>query len=307
MRSSQTEKHVAQAPRRTPVTGPKALLSVGLIGILWGLNWPAVKTLLIEIEPLSIRAMAFPLAAIALAVIVKYRGQSLKIAPGEFLPIALTGLFLVFGFNMLTSLGQVLVQSSKAAIIAYLMPALTALLATIILGERMTARIALALALGVAGLFALALEDLQSIVAEPVGPAIMLSAALSWAIGNVLLKARIWRTDPLVMTVWFFALATTIAWPVVWFFENPSQTTIPSALTLAIMAYHIFGPMVLCYLMWTQALKTLPATTASIAVLTAPVTGVIASIVILGEPATWQKIAALGLILASIAATTRKA
>ena len=70
--------------------------------------------------------MAFPIAAVLLAIVAKIRGDSLRPAPGEFFAIALTGLLVVFGFNVLTTLGQMLTETSKAAIIAYTMPAMTA-------------------------------------------------------------------------------------------------------------------------------------------------------------------------------------
>lgn len=37
-----------------------------LIGVLWGLNWPAVKFMLTELPPLTIRALAFPIAGLVL-------------------------------------------------------------------------------------------------------------------------------------------------------------------------------------------------------------------------------------------------
>lgn len=39
-----------------------------LIGVLWGANWPAVKFMLTELPPLTIRALAFPIAGLVLAL-----------------------------------------------------------------------------------------------------------------------------------------------------------------------------------------------------------------------------------------------
>ena len=47
------------------------ILTVLLIGLLWGLNWPAVKFMLTEMPPLTIRAVALSLAAIMLAILGK--------------------------------------------------------------------------------------------------------------------------------------------------------------------------------------------------------------------------------------------
>lgn len=282
------------------------LLIVGLVGVLWGLNWPTVKFLLTEIEPLTLRALAFPSAAVILAVAAWLNGQRLLLPRSEIWPVAITGLFLVFGFNALTSLGQVLVETSKAAIIAYTMPPITAILSVIWLRERLSMAVVLALGLSLVGLGILASENLDSLIEEPLGPVIMLAAALSWAIGNVSLKARAWALAPLALTVWFFIFATLVIWPLVLIFETPSEQIIPSPPVIAAFAYHVLGPMVVCYLLWTRLLERLPATTAAIAVLTAPIAGVLSSLLLLGDQATWQKMTALALIVSSIAMTLIK-
>jgi drug/metabolite transporter (DMT)-like permease len=126
---------------RSSVSGA-SIFAVLLIGVLWGLNWPAVKFVLTEIEPLTIRAVAFTLAALGLTAIVRFKGLPMQPPRDEVWPIFIAGFFLVFGFNAMTSLGQILVETSKATIIAYTMPALTAGLAAGFLGERFDKRVA---------------------------------------------------------------------------------------------------------------------------------------------------------------------
>ena len=111
------------------------ILTVLLIGLLWGLNWPAVKFMLTEMPPLTIRAVALSLAAIMLAILGKTKGLQLRPAPGDRMHMVITGLLVIFGFNVFTALGQLLTETSKAAIIAFTMPAFTAVFAAIFLGE----------------------------------------------------------------------------------------------------------------------------------------------------------------------------
>ena len=277
-----------------------------LVGVLWGLNWPAVKVLLTEVPPLTIRGMAFPAAALLLAAIAVIRGESLRVPRGEALPMVLTGLFVVFGFNMLTVLAQVTVPASNAAIIAYTMPAITAVLAAIFLRERAGLRVWMALGLGMAGLAVLASADVAGLIAEPLGPGIMVLAALSWSIGNVMLKARKWSMPPLALTVWFFVVSTLAAWPLIAIFEPPVMREWPSAQVMVVMVYHVAGPMVACYALWTILVARLPATVAGISVLTSPVVGVLSAAWLLDDPLTWQKGIALAMIVASVVVTLRR-
>ena len=281
------------------------MVTVALIGLFWGLNWPAVKFMLSEMPPVTIRAMAFPIAAFLLFLFARWRGLPLRPAKGEAVPMVLTGLLVIFGFNVLTVIGQMLTETSRAAIIAYTMPALTALLASVFLGERLGRRAGAALVIGMTGLAFLASEDFAALVAQPTGPAVMFCAALSWAAGNVALKARQWSLPPLSLTIWFFVASTIAAWPLVLVFEAPWQQSLPSLPVVATLIYHALGPMVVCYVLWTTLVGQVPATVAAIATLLAPVVGVLSSVWLLGDVFTWQKLIALVLVLVSIVLVQR--
>ena len=275
-----------------------------LIGVLWGLNWPAVKFLLTEIPPLTLRAVSFTAAASILAVVVTIIKQPLRLKKDEALATSIVGVFLIFGFNVLTAFGQIFLESSKAAIIAYTMPSLTAVLATFYLRERLGTRVVIALLVAMSGLAFLASENLTSLIENPFGPVIMIFAALSWALGNVGLKSRKWRLQPLPLTVWFFAFSSLATWPLVFIWEPIWQQNLPSLQVLATLTFHILGPMISCYILWAVLVARLPAAIAAISALTAPVVGVLSSIFLLNDVMTWQKSAALAAIIFSIVVTT---
>lgn len=283
-----------------PRSAAAQLPAVLILGLFWGLNWPTVKFLLQELPPVTLRAWAFPCAAILLALIAKATGQPLTPRRSELPRIAIAGLLVVFGFNVMTSIGQTLTETSKAAIIAYTMPALTAVLAALFLGERLTGRRVLALALGMAGIGVLAAGNLDALIAAPEGPAIMMGAALSWALGNVALKGFRWSLPPISLTVWFFAFSAVAVWPLALALESPPSPAEVSNATLAVFAWHVLGPMVTSYALWTMLVSRLPATVAAISTLTAPVTGVLSAALLLDDPLTLGKTVALGLVAASI-------
>ena len=207
---------------------------------------------------------------------------------------------MVCGFNVLTTIGQLLIESSKAAIIAYSMPAMTAGLAALFLGERLGVKGGTALFAGMLGIAVLASESLSAWVEAPAGPLVMLLAAFSWAAGNVMLKGRDWQLEALPLTVWFFAVSSLTVWPLVLVFEPPWLQSWPSVPVAATLLYHALGPMVICYALWTVLVDRLPASVAAITALLAPVVGVLSSLILLGEAVTWQKLVALALILVSI-------
>lgn len=279
------------------------LSMVVLLGLLWGLNWPAVKFMLSEIPPLTLRAFGFSCAAVTLFVIAGGLGHRLKPAQGEAASLILTAVFVVFGFNILTAMGQLFTPASNAAIIAYTMPSITAVLSVVFMGEVLLKRLIVAIGIGLAGLAVLASTNVSALLAAPLGPAIMLCSALSWSIGNIVMQTREWTLSPLARAAWFFVISTVLTWPLVLLFEPLRDFTLPSPASLWIFAFHVSGPMVTCYVLWTILLGRLSATVAAISTLIAPVVGVLSSVLFLNEDLTLQKALALVLIVISIAIT----
>lgn len=282
---------------------PVTLFMVVNIGLLWGWNWPAVKFMLAQIPPLTLRAAGFSIAALALMGIACCLGHRLRPAAGEFSSLFLTAFFVLFGFNTLTALGQLFTPSSNAAIIAYTMPSMTALLSVVFLGEVLHGRLLLAIGISLAGLGLLASADLPALIAAPLGPVLMLGAALSWSIGNVLMQARQWTLSPLARAAWFFAISAALSWPLMRAVQPAGAVSMPSTAILWVFAFHVCGPMVACYVLWTVLLGRLSATVAAISTLIAPVVGVLSSIWLLGDELSWEKMIALVLIVTSIAMT----
>ena len=286
-----------------PALGWPVFLAIGVVGTFWGLNWPTVKVLLSEIPPITVRAVSLSTAAALLGLALAVLGIRMRPRRDEIGALLLAGLLTVFGFNVLVSYGQTLTETSRAAIIAYAMPALTAMFSVWLLKERLDISRTIALVLAMGGIAVLAGEDLAGLVAEPLGPAIMFVSAISWALGIVATKARAWSIGPAAQAVWFLGASGLACWPLVLVFERPWDLPLPSTPVLWVLAWHILGPMLTCYALWTMLVGRMPASIAAIATLLAPVVAVGSSMALLGDPATVHKIAALALILASIALT----
>ncbi len=274
-----------------------------VIGVFWGLNWPAVKIVLAEIPPWTLRAIGFTLGAVLLAGLARLYGQPLLPERAQRWPLTVAGLLTVFGFNVLTAFGQLYTETSRAAIIAFTMPMWAAALSVLFLGERMTAVRAASLALGMLGLAALLQENVAALLRDPVGPLCMLGAALSWAAGTVALKRRAWTVRPVARAAWVVGCSAPPAIAAAFIAESPAQIPWPSATVLWTLAYHVLFPMVVCHAAWVSLVGGLPASVAAIGTLLIPVVGVFSAIVLLGEPLTASKLVALVLVLSSIALT----
>lgn len=271
------------------------------IGVLWGLNWPAVKFLLGALPPWTLRALAFALGTVLLAAIARAAGESLDVPKRDRMAIIGASLLTVFGFNLLTAFGQLLTETSKAAIIAFTMPMWAALLSSIFLKEKLGLNRLISLALGMGGLAVLLKSNGAEYFDHPAGFVVMLAAAISWAAGTVLMKGHAWSIQPLARATWLVGISAMPAVAGALLFERPWTLDWPPVSTFAVFAYHVVGPVAICYAAWTVLIGRLPASTAAIGTLLIPVVGVLSSSLLLGDELTLPKLTALGLIVASVA------
>ncbi len=279
------------------------LALVVTIGLFWGLNWPAVKFILGDLPPWTLRAIGLGCGTLILAALACLRGESLVPARGERLRLVVAGILTILGFNIFAAFGQLLTETSKAAIIAFTMPMWTALFSVLFLAEKLNAWRLASLCCGMLGLGVLIYDDFGAFLEAPLGPLIMLCAAISWAAGTIVLKSRQWTIAPVARTAWMMGCSALPAAIAALALEQPWRLDPPSSAVMLTLLYHIVFPMVVCHAAWITLVGRLPASVAAIGTLLVPIVGVLSASLLLGDPLTWEKLTALVLVLASIALT----
>jgi len=275
------------------------LMLVGLI-IAWGLTWPAMRFALFEMPPFSMRFVSMGLGAATLFVILRLQRRALRVEGGiAWAHVAVAGLFNIVGFSVLAAFAQLTAGTSRVVILAYTMPIWASLLARPILGERLNSARAAALALCVAGM-AVLIYPLAG-AGLPGGILLAIGAAMSWAAGTVYLKwARI-DGDPITVAAWQLVVGFLIVtlglpffegWPHLWPLHWPALV---SGIFVGIVGSGI------AYLLWFDIITRLPAMTASLGVLSVPMIGVIASVLLFGERPTLPDLIGFALIFAASA------
>jgi drug/metabolite transporter (DMT)-like permease len=272
-----------------------------LLGLVWGLNWPAVKVSLSAVSPWTLRSIGLGAAACTLFVLALAGGRSwraLHIPAGrDRLHVLLTALLNIAAFNILLTFAQLGAATSRVAIITYSMPLWATLMAWVLLRERLDAMRCAGLVLGAAGLAVL----IAPLAAGGLPPGIQyaLAAALTWAAGTVYMKwARI-AAPPLAIAAWQLLIGALAALTGLLSFEGiPHPGPLPAAVLWA-LAYHIFFGMALGYILWFRIIAQLPAGTAALGTLLVPVVGVSGAVLLLGEHPSPADMLGFGLIFAA--------
>jgi drug/metabolite transporter (DMT)-like permease len=271
-----------------------ARLTLVLVTIIWGLNWPSARFGLQDFSPWIFRTISFGASALVLLAIAKRRCISLHVERGAARwHLAVAGLLSIGGFGVLAAFAQLATTTSRTAICAYTMPIWATLLARIFLGERLDAWRCGALLIGAGGLLVL----FRPLLAEgiPVGALYALGSAVSWAAGTVYLKwARI-AGHPIAITAWQL-VAGTIAVAIGLLIDGSEVGADIRLSSLAGLLYSTFVGTALAYLLWFQSVSRLPASTAGLGTLLVPVIGVVASMLLLGDRPTGSDLIGFGLI-----------
>ncbi len=113
------------------------LLLVTALG--WGSNWPLLKLILAEMPPFAARGWAGMLAAAALVLAARVTRVKLAVPRGMGGRLVLYSLLNVTAWMGITTVAMVWLLATEGAIAAYTMPIWAALLAWLVLGERMGA------------------------------------------------------------------------------------------------------------------------------------------------------------------------
>jgi drug/metabolite transporter (DMT)-like permease len=266
----------------------------------WGFNWPMMKLALAEVPVWTFRGACVVLGALGLFLIARLNGLAMLPPRHQWGRLALTALFNVALWNVLIAYALTLLPAGRSVILAYTMPLWVVLLSSAVLGERLTPRRLVGLALGMGGMLLLIARDLHALQAAPLGTALALSAALAWGIGTVLLKRYPVSMPTTSFTGWQLLVG---GMPIVLgalAFEAQRWQPISPAATFA-FAYNVIIAFVLCYWAWYKLVASASAGVSALGTLLIPVVGVFSSMLVLGERPSLAEYLAMGLVIASLA------
>jgi drug/metabolite transporter (DMT)-like permease len=286
-------------PRRGADAAASAKLLVVVMGVAWGFNWVAARIILTALPPWTMRALGIGLGALTLFAAAAIAGISLAVPRGERLKILIAAFFNVGIFNVCSAYAQIYGTTSRAIVIAYSMPIWSALLAYLVLREKLNAVKLAALALCAAGLAILILPLARAGI--PFGALFALICAWSWAAGTIYLKWAHIRAATLAVAAWQLLFGWLMLAAGTLIFEGVPQLWPLPPHILAWIGYNGLIGMGLAYFLWFVVIGRLPATTASLGSLLVPVIGVIGSAWLVSERPSLSDMIGFACIFASAA------
>jgi O-acetylserine/cysteine efflux transporter len=265
------------------------------VAVVWGVAFVATRLALDAFSPPQLTALRFLIAAVPALVVPRPR-----LAWGRLVAVGLTlftGQFLFQFFaiasGMPPGLASIVVQTQALFTIAF---------AAAALGQRPTRRQTAGTGLGLAGLLVITTTvggDLSR-----TGLALALVSAISWAIGNVLIK-RVGHVDMLGLVVWASLVPPLPALGLSLAIDGPSaaRSALGHASWTSVAAVLYLGSIatVGAYAAWGVLLRRHPAASVTPFALLAPFVAACASSLVFRERFGPARLAGMALVLLGLA------
>lgn len=273
-------------PEVDPRERRRTELGLLLMVVLWAVNFSVVKVALERMDPLGFNALRFPLASLALWLILRHRGP-IRLPPRrDVAKIVALGVVGNVVYQLLFILGIDRTLAGNAALLLAATPVWTALLSRIFGGERHPARVWLGvggtlagLALVVAGSGASMGLDSRTLAGD-----LMLGAgSIAWAIYTVGAKTPIARHGSMAVTAWTLWVGTAF----LLFLGLPDLArqdwSILGPGFWAAVLFSGVGSIALAYLFWYQGVRVLGGTRTAAHSNLVPVVALVVAWLWLGE------------------------
>jgi O-acetylserine/cysteine efflux transporter len=275
-----------------------SLLAI-LVMVVWGANFVVIDEGLADVPPLLFLAMRFTFVALPLVFFVPLPRASWRnvVAVGTFMSLGqFSLLYLALHLGMPAGLASLVLQAQVI---------FTIVIAAIAIREPPTRRQVLGAVIGTVGL---ALVVAAHGASAPVVPVlVMLGAAMSWAIGNVIAR-RAGVSSGFSLVVWSALVVPLPALGLSLLVDGTDEVgralTHLSATAIASTAYTALGASLLGYGIWNSLLARHPASAVVPFVLLVPVVGIATAWIVQDEVPTVLELVGGAIMLAGVAAAT---
>jgi drug/metabolite transporter (DMT)-like permease len=283
----------------TRITGFDLFLIL-VVTCSWGLNYPIMKFVVTHYPPSSFRAITFILGTLVIGLYAWNRGESLVVPRGErwrtlqlSIPnMVLWHLGLVYGISLL--------NSGRAAIIGYTMPVWTLMASVLLYRNPLTWRAALGVLCSLIATLLLAREEMSHFAGQPLGLAFTFGAAISWGIGNAMMKHSRLSISSISLTFWML-LTGAVCFSVMALLFERNDLHWPQATQWLAIVYGGVMTFAVSYVAWFRVARKLTPVTSGLSIMLVPVVGVFGGHFFLGELLGASDVLALLFILTAMA------
>jgi len=286
----------------------RVLVAFGLVYVIWGSTYLAIRVMIASIPPALSAALRFTIAGPLMLMVMRLSGRRLLAPARELGSLALVGFLLLVCGNGLVVWSEQYVASGLAALMVATVPLWISVLGTVLPGgERLAPTGWAGIGLGMVGLGALVWPQLTAgFSAELRGEAALVLASLSWASGSLYAKRKQWTLSPLVATGWEMLFAGLVLSVIAAGSGELSRFSPSTASWLALAYLVVFGSCI-AFSAYIWLLHHVAAPKVATYAYVNPIIAVLLGCLFVGEPFTvWMAIGTPIIIAAVVLVTTAR-
>ncbi|HEV2520047.1 MAG TPA: DMT family transporter [Thermoplasmata archaeon] len=284
-----------------PVGDRQGLAIVVLLGLIWGSAYPVIRYgILAGATPIAFAAARYAISALAIAALAAATRLPRPTGPSLLLS-GLLGIPIVGVYGLLLYWGEQTTSGGLSSILIGTTPLLTVLVALPILSAEPLHRAGyLGLGVGFAGVVVLVAPPPGVTLASSLwGPLAVLGAAVSFAMGSVLLRARRPEGETLWGLAAQFTVATVFLAGVIPILE-PNRALPASGGVLAALLYLVVLPSVAGYALYAFLHHQVGPSRANVVAYVNPVAALTIGVFLFGETFQWWELVGFGLIVVGL-------
>jgi len=278
------------------------------LGLIWGSSFLWIKIGVQELDPFTLVGWRLLFGTLGMVMVVAWQRPSFPRKPSTWIALAALGTINTAVPFVLITWGEKSIDSAVASVLNSTMPLFTLVIAHLFLhDEPITARKAVGLLIGFAGILILMARDLEfgRLRLSLLGQGAVLLAAVSYASAAVFARRTMREVSPLVQAFVPMAFADALVWPIATQAGNPGRLPALTETWIALLWLGLLGSCV-AYLIYYGLLHSVGATRASMVTYVFPVVGVALGVLFLHERADWHLLVGAALVISSIAAMNWK-
>lgn len=270
--------------------------------LIWGFNYAIVKMTFRYFHPIAFNAVRFTVSSAAMFLVLKMRGEGLRIASHDIRRILWLGFIANAFYQFLFVLGLARTGAGNGALIMALSPVFAFLIGVATGRERFSRGVLIGIIMSLAGVAAIVAFGSEGIsfAGSWRGDLLMMAASICWGWQSAESTRLLGKYGPIRLTVATMIAGTAMMVPLSlpWIIAQPWPSIAPIAWLG--LGYSALLSIAYGYFVWAHALNTIGVARTSVFNNLTPIVALLAGWLLLGENPVASQIAGVVLVLVGV-------
>jgi drug/metabolite transporter (DMT)-like permease len=269
--------------------------------MIWGINFVAVKSLLVEVSPVNLILVRFISGSILLSLLLLFFGD-VKVPLKDFYKLCGLGAIGIASYQFLFVYALKYSSVTSVAIVINTAPLYGGLLSSFFGYEKFSKKRLFAIVMGFIGVYILVTKgEFFSLGGDIKGNIMAVTASLLWALYTILAKPMLDKHAPLKVTTYSMLGGSALLCVFAPFYLDLKEIALLSSKGWLSLIFSVLFSIVIAFFLWYRGVSKIGASRTLIYQYFIPVCGAFSAFLLLHERLYWSQLVGAIIIFWSIA------